>query len=154
MSRQIQLRRGSADAHQTFIGADGEVTVDTTNKTLRVHDGVTPGGSMLARAGESLANADYVVEFQAPTAANGLGWYRKYKSGWVEQGGRNFGNKTVVFPIPMKNSDYAWTLNSLYDNANSAPYNELGELSTKTATGFTKAGNAQTFIWTVRGMAA
>jgi hypothetical protein len=30
---------------------------------------------------------DYVVDFQAPTSANNYTWYRKYKSGWVEQGG-------------------------------------------------------------------
>ena len=30
---------------------------------------------------------DYVVEKQDPTSANGYTWYRKYKSGWVEQGG-------------------------------------------------------------------
>ena len=50
MARQIQLRRGTAEQHEQFIGADGEVTVDTTNRTLRVHDGETPGGIALARA--------------------------------------------------------------------------------------------------------
>lgn len=30
--------------------------------------------------------ADFVVGFQRPTAANNYTWYRKYKSGWVEQG--------------------------------------------------------------------
>lgn len=44
MSRQIQIRRGSAAEHSNFTGAIGEITMDTTNKTLRVHDGVTPGG--------------------------------------------------------------------------------------------------------------
>ena len=48
MALQIQLRRGTAAEHNTFTGANGEVTVDTTNKTLRVHDGVTVGGTMLA----------------------------------------------------------------------------------------------------------
>lgn len=47
MAKQLQLRRGSSAEHDTFIGAVGEVTVDTTNKTLRVHDGVTVGGTML-----------------------------------------------------------------------------------------------------------
>lgn len=32
---------------------------------------------------------DYVVASQAPTAANSYTWYRKYKSGWVEQGQQN-----------------------------------------------------------------
>lgn len=31
---------------------------------------------------------DYVIETQIPTAENNYAWYRKYKSGWIEQGGR------------------------------------------------------------------
>ena len=48
MAVQIQLRSGTATEHDTFTGANGEVTVDITNKTLRVHDGVTIGGTRLA----------------------------------------------------------------------------------------------------------
>ena len=48
MAVQLQLRSGTATEHNTFIGANGEVTVDTTNKTLRVHDGSTVGGTRLA----------------------------------------------------------------------------------------------------------
>ena len=48
MAIQIQLRKGTSTEHNTFTGADGEVTVDTTNKTLRVHDGSTVGGIRLA----------------------------------------------------------------------------------------------------------
>jgi len=48
MAVQLQLRSGTTTEHDTFTGANGEVTVDTTNKTLRVHDGVTIGGTRLA----------------------------------------------------------------------------------------------------------
>ena len=48
MAKQLQLRKGTAEEHSTFTGANGEVTVDTTNKTLRVHDGTTVGGTRLA----------------------------------------------------------------------------------------------------------
>ena len=48
MAVQLQLRSGTATEHNTFTGANGEVTVDTTNKTLRVHDGSTVGGTRLA----------------------------------------------------------------------------------------------------------
>ena len=48
MAIQIQLRQGTTTEHNTFKGAVGEVTVDTTNKTLRVHDGSTVGGIRLA----------------------------------------------------------------------------------------------------------
>ena len=52
MSRQIQIRRGTAAENDAFTGAIGEVTMDTTNKTLRVHDGTTAGGTALAKQGE------------------------------------------------------------------------------------------------------
>ena len=48
MAVQLQLRSGTTTEHNTFTGANGEVTVDTTNKTLRVHDGSTVGGTRLA----------------------------------------------------------------------------------------------------------
>ena len=50
MSRQIQIRRGTVAQHETFTGAVGELTFD--GQTLRVHDGTTVGGIILARADE------------------------------------------------------------------------------------------------------
>ena len=52
MAIQIQLRRGTTTEHNTFKGAVGEVTVDTDKKTLVVHDGVTAGGTVLAKVSE------------------------------------------------------------------------------------------------------
>jgi hypothetical protein len=58
---QVRLRRGSATDHDTtsggFTGAEGEVTVDTTNDTLRVHDGSTPGGIRLAKHDDLVSGA-------------------------------------------------------------------------------------------------
>lgn len=51
---QIQFRRGSAAQMATFTGAQGEVVVDTTNKRVVVHDGVTAGGWPMA--GLNVAN--------------------------------------------------------------------------------------------------
>jgi hypothetical protein len=48
VSTQIQYRRGTAVQNNAFTGALGEITVDTTNKTLRVHDGTTVGGANIA----------------------------------------------------------------------------------------------------------
>lgn len=47
MARQLQLRRGTTAESTSFIGALGEVTVDTSNYQLRVHDGTTPGGHIV-----------------------------------------------------------------------------------------------------------
>lgn len=38
------MRRGTTIEHSTFIGAPGEITVDTIKKVVVVHDGITPGG--------------------------------------------------------------------------------------------------------------
>lgn len=49
MAKQIQLRRGTTLEHTTFVGAVGEVTVDTTKDVVVVHDGITSGGVPGAR---------------------------------------------------------------------------------------------------------
>ena len=49
----VQLRRGTDTEHSSFTGAVGEITVDTTNDTLRVHDGSTAGGVRLAKLSEA-----------------------------------------------------------------------------------------------------
>jgi len=130
MTRQIQIRRGTSAEHEIFTGAIGEVTMDTDVKTLRVHDGETVGGTALARAADipppvqlpdidfaalaalagQLANADYVTKQSAPGANP---WFRRYKSGWVEQGGTITAGvwgdntiRTMSLPIPMANANY------------------------------------------------
>ena len=55
MAKKLQLRRGTAAQHDDnagFTGAAGEVTVDTTTNTLRVHNNSTKGGIKLALASD------------------------------------------------------------------------------------------------------
>jgi hypothetical protein len=49
MAKLLKLRRGTTTQHNTFTGAEGEVTIDTTKDTAVVHDGVTAGGYPLLR---------------------------------------------------------------------------------------------------------
>ena len=63
MAVQVKLRRGTANQHSTFTGAIGEVTVDLTHDTLRVHDGVLAGGHRLAK---------YSDLSEANTISNGM----------------------------------------------------------------------------------
>ncbi len=133
MSKQIQIRRGSATEHEDFTGALGEVTMDTTNKTLRVHDGETAGGIAMAKQSD-LDTADYVIETWR--ASDGSSWYRKYKSGWVEQGGWYTGNsKTVNLPVSVTDTNYS----VIICNNSSPSYWATTDLcvSTKTKTSFT-----------------
>ena len=120
MAKQVQLRRGTAAQNNQFTGAPGEVTVDTDLNTLRVHDGTTPGGTILATmdsvttgTGSPSPTTDYVTEYQAPTSSNNYTWYRKYHSGWIEQGGQQTsasdGTFTITLPVAMSDKNYNFT---------------------------------------------
>ena len=70
MSIEVKFRRGTTAEHSSFTGANGEITIDTTIKTLRVHDGVTSGGVRIARYDEvvSAANLENVTSHIIPSA--------------------------------------------------------------------------------------
>ena len=62
MSRTLQFKRYSNSALQNITGANGEIIVDTTNQTLTVHDGVTPGGHLpRGTAPQNYQPNDYVL---------------------------------------------------------------------------------------------
>jgi len=65
MATQVQYRRGTASQNATFTGALGEITVDTTNGTLRVHDGISAGGS-------NIATVAYVTSQISSLSANSI----------------------------------------------------------------------------------
>jgi hypothetical protein len=49
MSKVVQRRRGTTTQHASFVGAAGEITVDTTKNTVVVHNGSTTGGFPLVK---------------------------------------------------------------------------------------------------------
>lgn len=67
----VQLRRGTDTEHSSFTGAVGEVTVDTTNDTLRVHDGSTAGGVRLAKLSEVSGGTGTVTSVGSGTGLTG-----------------------------------------------------------------------------------
>lgn len=104
-NRKLRIKRGDKTKNDEYTGLAGEITMDLDNKTVRIHDGETAGGCALARATDIIG--DYVIETQLPTAENSYTWYRKYKSGWVEQGGETTEKSdTVILPISMADSNY------------------------------------------------
>lgn len=120
------------------VGAITEALNDKTDRDLQNVD--------------NTAGADAVIEYQLPTAENGYIWYRKYKSGWVEQGGSleyTAGSDTsVVFPVTMANTRYT---------AFAQPWNSGGYpivIKNKTTTGFDVTGNVGKDGWQVSGMSA
>ena len=108
-------------------------------------------------------SGDYVIDFQAPTADNSYTWYRKYKSGWVEQGGvfdapNNTAGveKTITLPLPMTNDKYTITI-GVRNTTND--YDVYLFVATKTSTTITfKCNIANAALadqnWQVSGMSA
>jgi len=103
-----------------------------------------------------LANADFVIERQDPTAANNYTWFRKYKSGWVEQGGQvtNADSQSVTLPITMADSNYQVMVTEGETDKNP---NYSICAGGKTTTGFSiyMSWNHTTYpsMWEVKGMA-
>ena len=93
MAIQIQLRQGTTTEHNTFTGAVGEVTVDTTNKTLRVHDGTTVGGTVLAKVSE--------VPSLVPQATEAVVGKAKIATSAIAQAGVN--DTDFITPLKLKN---------------------------------------------------
>ena len=134
MATQVQYRRGTQVQNDAFTGALGEMTIDTTNGTMRVHNGVTAGGSNIATVGyvtaaitaatpsqiingtslinigssgaNIIANVAGTTTLRITTAGleNGLG-----------NGSGNIGNSTTYF-------------NTVFAKATSAQYADLAEM--------------------------
>lgn len=63
--------------------------------------------SVCAADGLVKTSPDVVVEYKI--SSNGKNWYRKYKSGWLEQGGVTDDlQQTVIFPKPFTNINYCF----------------------------------------------
>jgi len=78
MSTQVQYRRGTEAQNDAFTGALAEITVDTTNLTLRVHDGITAGGSNIA----TVAYVDEAISaLSADSISNGTSNVKVLSSG-------------------------------------------------------------------------
>ena len=58
MAVTVQFRRGTTTQNNAFTGAIGELSINTTNNSIRVHDGSTAGGTelMLASANNISGN--------------------------------------------------------------------------------------------------
>ena len=107
--------------------------------------------------------ADFVVAFQRPTYGNGYIWYRKYKSGWVEQGcsaAQTGGNSVqVTFPIPLNTSNgFNVTLTMLNSDTSNVPYilcyYDQQSTGIKVISRYANAVVARSFKWMACGMAA
>lgn len=47
MTKRVQILGHTAEVANQFVGEEREITIDTDNRELRIHDAVTPGGAKL-----------------------------------------------------------------------------------------------------------
>ena len=156
MAKQLQVRRGVEQAQNLFTGAEGEITMTTDTKELRIHDGTKTGGFRVPT----------LVAVQYPSAANNYTWYRKYSDGWVEMGGKDTAStygtpaKQVVLPVEMADNNYSIMVTKIanttgdLDGAGVAP-----QVAAMTTTGFYwsvtyTSALGRNINWRVEGMAA
>lgn len=164
-NRKLCIKRGTRAENNQYTGKMGEITMDTDTNSIRVHDGQTRGGVEMARADSvvDMRETDYVVAWQNPTPENNHTWYRRYKSGWVEQGqGMLSGGSAVAtthaLPVEMATSNYTVVITSTMSSSSTNHYgigvDSLTPTSFITRGHFGANGAGNTFSWYVCGMCA
>ena len=74
MAKQVKRRRGTTAEHGSFVGAVGEVTIDSTLSTAVIHDGSTTGGHPLCKAdltNAQLSNKISIAELNVADGTSG-----------------------------------------------------------------------------------
>ena len=102
----------------------------------------------LLGGGNSLPSdlVDYIVEYSSDNTS----WYRKWKSGWIEQGGRvesrsGYGYQYVSFVIPFSSTNYTIQGSMIFTTSSTAgDYRCIRNL---TAEGCDMAYNGSAFSW-------
>lgn len=164
--RKLRIKRGTTAENDAYTGLSGEITLDTDENTLRVHDGETPGGHLVSAGGGGATtlpeNMDYVVESQMPTAENDYTWYRKYASGWVEQGGYSKA-QTITLLVPMQDANYSVLLTggceitnnnvTVYGFRNRTKINFVVQGNILNSSGASSNANGGYKMWVARGIA-
>lgn len=119
----------------------------------------------LTGQGGATPMSDYVIETATGLTGTGYtdGWYRKYKSGWVEQGGETLCDSsstgvttTVTLPVSMINSTYSRMISNNSNNVGQRTQT-IGSATTTTISivAYQSTGTENRLLgWKVEGMAA
>lgn len=146
-----------------------QLAISASDEALETCTAVT---AQVAANTAAIAGADYVVESQLPTAQNNYTWYRKYKSGWVEQGGiwtgswvvgnGTSGTKTINIPVAMKDTHYTVAVEMCKGDSTGGDqmwsFHETQGLTTTSFSvvvgGYNNSRTITRFIWKISGVTA
>ncbi len=110
MPTVLQFRRGTTAQNNSFTGSDGELSIDTTIDTIRVHDGSTAGGFELTQntATQTLTNKTLTSPtINSGTVGTALTFNAQADARFADSDSSNW----VAFQAPATiSSNITWTL--------------------------------------------
>lgn len=156
-----------ANTSLSNLTATGKANISSkgTYDSSATYSAGTVGAAISGKADTDFNNTnmiDYVVSFQRPTASNNYTWYRKYKSGWVEQGGvTNYstGGQTVDLPVIMADTNYSVSV-TIFSNSGfsttggNTPAHACTAVSTTQIRVNQENASSKKSYWQVSGMSA
>jgi len=139
MSKTVQWKRGNANVNSSYTGPAGEITVNTTDWSLRVHDGATVGGWVIDSNNSGNQTGNLLIVDQTITgtvananiflAANGTG--RIYANNIIRSTGLRIGPNTNVDVTSFRiTSD---PLDTRISTADQTPYNGNIQITANTS---------------------
>jgi len=139
-----------AAIHEEIVTVAAQITALGDISTLRT-DVATNTGDIT-----TLKGYDYVIESQLPTADNNYTWYRKYKSGWCEQGGKFGGsqNQVITLPLEMTDNNYQVLLSFSTTSTNQPVYASFAYKDKTTSSFVVINSGSIDGMWGTKGQAA
>ena len=137
MPTLVQFRRGNLIQNNSFVGAVGEITYDTTNKTIRVHDGSTAGGTTLLKTAPSSSDAESIGSQLLPF--NTVWTNNLQILGNAVSSSTTTGSFRVTGGAGITGALYAGSLNSGAITANSTGLFSTGIITTTGISSFTSS---------------
>lgn len=104
---------------------------------------------------DTVGGADAVIEYQIPTSENNYTWYRKYASGWIEQGGQTPATESNNYEVTLLkafiDTNYSVLVTCKSTQSTNNGWNYAHTLTT-TSFKITQTGSGA--FWEAKGMGA
>ncbi len=158
-SRSSETYKEGAKVHPEHTKYPYYMVVSTEGQTAEVEIDINQVYEDLElKANKNLSNISANIDYIVEEYKNGDDWFRVYKSGWVEQGGRVVPTtswKEVILLKPMADSYYSVMVTNCGEDATKYTVKAGTPSKNTTTTVYMTAGNASTGVyWVVKGRGA
>lgn len=145
---------GTPDLSEYAKSSDVNSSISSINNTLS------------SKANTDLSNVSSNIDYVVETYRSGTDWYRKYKSGWIEQGGiynygsltRDWNAVTIKYPKPFADTNYTLTTQAGRNDGTTGSINNQSFVTRFTIGAFISEvygdGNSQYLWWEAKGQGA